>query len=262
MGLTDFSVPKIITAQVMHRRHRPVDNRFQYKTFVLAARLDDYAAFPGVANETWAPLAFYRKDHGDRTGGDLGAWANHILAERGAVCPPSQIVLVTMPRIFGYVFNPVSFWLCHDGAGDLIAVLCEVNNTFGETHTYLCAHSDLRPIRPDDVFAAEKVFHVSPLLRRTGSYRFRFHFDEEKMGIWIDYDDQPAQRMLSTAMTGVVQIADKKRVAGLLWSYPLMTLKVIVLIYWQALGLLLRGVRYVRKPRQIMTKMSSTQDAE
>ncbi len=77
--------------------------------------------------------------------------------------------------MLGYVFNPVSFWYCHDRAGNLAAVLAEVSNTFGERHNYLVAHADGRPIRAGETLEARKVFHVSPFMAVQGHYRFRFH---------------------------------------------------------------------------------------
>ena len=85
---------------------------------------------------------------------------------------------MTMPRMLGYVFNPVSFWFCRDRSGALRAVLCEVNNTFGESHCYLVHHDDLRPIEPDAWLDGRKAFHVSPFLPVEGGYRFRFRLDE------------------------------------------------------------------------------------
>jgi DUF1365 family protein len=79
--------------------------------------------------------------------------------------------------MLGYVFNPVSFWFCHDRGGALRAVLAEVNNTFGERHNYLVAHADGRPIRDGEALRARKLFHVSPFLAVHGDYRFRFEPD-------------------------------------------------------------------------------------
>src|SRR6202012_458830 len=87
-------------------------------------------------------LSFYNRDHGDRSGSDLASWARAVLHSAKVTNADGEIVLITLPRVLGYTFNPVSFWLCHDKTGDLRAVICEVNNTFGETHSYICAHPD------------------------------------------------------------------------------------------------------------------------
>ena len=96
---------------------------------------------------------------------------------------------MTMPRLFGYVFNPVSFWFCRDRDGRLRAVLCEVNNTFGEHHCYLVHHDDRRPIEADAWLDGRKAFHVSPFLPVEGSYRFRFRLDAERAHVDVNYHD-------------------------------------------------------------------------
>ena len=87
-----------------------------------------------------------------------------------------EVVLHAFPRMLGYVFNPVSFWVCHDREGRVRAVLCEVCNTFGEQHNYLLAHPDGRPLVSGETLRARKVLHVSPFCEVKGGYRFRFHF--------------------------------------------------------------------------------------
>ena len=98
-----------------------------------------------------------------------------LLAE-AQVRANGEIVLYCFPRMLGYVFNPVSFFVCHDAAGTVRAVLAEVNNTFGESHCYLLAHADGRALVSGETMTAPKVFHVSPFFPVAGHYEFRFHF--------------------------------------------------------------------------------------
>ena len=100
-----------------------------------------------------------------------------------------DIRLMSLPRVLGYGFNPVSFWLCQDRAGGLRAVLVEVNNTFGERHSYLCCHADHAPITGSDVLVSRKVFHVSPFIAVEGHYCFRFQLSGERVAINIDLED-------------------------------------------------------------------------
>ena len=88
------------------------------------------------------------------------------------------MLLLAQPRLAGFLFDPVSFWLCVDGEGALRAVIAEVNNIFGDRHSYLCVHADGRPIRPEDEMTAAKVFHVSPFQDIAGGYTFRFRLSE------------------------------------------------------------------------------------
>ncbi len=165
---------------------------------------------------------------------------------------------MTMPRVLGYVFNPVSFWFCHDQQGRLRAVLCEVNNTFGETHTYVCAHPDHRPIEGNDVLVGQKDFHVSPFLARTGHYTFRFKKQTERCDIWINYYDEQGKLQLATSLNGRFRALTKKTLRQAFWQHPLVTFKSIFLIHWQALKLVLKSAKYFKRPQQKAKRVTTT----
>jgi DUF1365 family protein len=164
-----------------------------------------------------------------------------------------------MPRIFGYVFNPVSFWYCFDKSAVLRAVICEVNNTFGETHSYICAHEDQREITQDDILTGQKAFHVSPFLEREGNYKFRFALKNNKMGAWIDFFDASYKKKLLTSLNGKFEALNKTNSSKAFWRYPLVTLKAIYLIHWQAVKLFFKGTEYVPKPLQLKNKATRTE---
>ena len=223
--------PAILFGKVMHRRLIPKINAFTYGIYYLAVPLAQIDALP-VAVDRFGLLSFYRKDHGARDGGDLREWLRPHL-ERHGIRADGGVLLVALPRVLGYVFNPVSFWMCMDGNGGLRAVLCEVNNTFGETHSYLCAHADGRPIEKGDWLTGEKFFHVSPFMQRDGAYRFRFQMDAENFGVWIDHLDPDGRLQLATALTGKLSPMNRPALRRAFWRYPLVTLKAIALIHWQ-----------------------------
>ena len=159
--------PQLFTATVMHQRHSPKVNQFSYRVYyvVLPVITHLYTLLKRVLPcRRFGLFSFYAKDHGDRQGGDLKQWIDQHLLDYGFDRLVDHVMLVAMPRTLGYGFNPVSFWLCLNSHKQLVAVLCEVNNTFGETHNYFCAHSDQRVILPTDTLVGEKVFHVSPFL--------------------------------------------------------------------------------------------------
>ncbi|MCW5748460.1 MAG: DUF1365 domain-containing protein, partial [Alphaproteobacteria bacterium] len=139
----------ILVAKVVHKRLRPRVNAFAYKVNYLCVSLSDIDRLDGrwLGVDRAAPVAFHRRDHGD--GDDLQRWIRARLRDwqLDRVCD-GDVVLITLPRMLGYVFNPVSFWCCRDAAGRLRAVLCEVCNTFGERHNYLVCHDGGRPIAP------------------------------------------------------------------------------------------------------------------
>lgn len=247
--------PRLFLGHVMHKRLFPKVNSFTYGIYYLASSLRSLTDMPMAINR-FGVMSFYHKDHGARAGANLEGWIVPILSENGIIA--HDIVLVAMPRIFGYVFNPVSFWLCLDDQRVLRAVVCEVNNTFGENHSYLCMHEDHRPITGDDWLYAEKIFHVSPFLKCTGHYRFRFNLKEDALGVWIDYYAVDGRLQLMTALTGKFQPMTNESLRRMFWGYPLVTLRAIFLIHWQALKLLAKGVQYVPKPLQNRIKLSRT----
>ncbi len=245
--------PQLFTAKVMHKRLFPKVNAFTYNIYYLALPLTKLAnlAFPRM-------MSFHTKDHGAKDGSDLNGWARSILRDYGLDELTQHITLICMPRILGYVFNPVSFWMCLDEQKQLRAVIAEVNNTFGETHRYLCAHDDHRVIDADDWLTAQKIFHVSPFLKREGHYDFRFALKEKKFGIWIDFYDGNGNKQLLTSLIGQLQPLTKKSMWHAFWTHPLVTFKTIFLIHWQAVKLVSKGIKYIPKPEQLLKKLSTT----
>ena len=240
----------VIDATVVHRRLRPRVNAFRYRLAYLCLGLEALERAGGrwLKIDSGGLVSFRRADHGARDGADLKAWLKDILQGHGLdeVCD-GDVVLMTMPRMLGYVFNPVSFWFCRDRAGALRAVLCEVNNTFGETHCYLVHHDDIRSIAPDAWLEGRKAFHVSPFLPVEGGYRFRFRLDDERAHVDVNYHDAVGL-MLATSVGGRREALSDATVLRRFLGNPTMTLGVIVRIHWQALHLWRKRARFYRKP--------------
>lgn len=244
----------------MHKRLFPKINQFTYGIYYLALPLSKIGK--GIENSylkynRFGLMGFYNRDHGHRDGSDLRKWVDKILLDQDVQRVDGEIVLVTMPRILGYVFNPVSFWYCYDKSQNLHAVICEVNNTFGETHTYVCEFDQETPAK-EQIMETDKVFHVSPFLTRDGGYRFRFAIGDQKMGAWIDYYHRNGQKQLLTALSGTFVDLDRKSCTRAFWRYPLVTFKAIFLIHWQALKLFAKKIKYVPKPEQKTIRVTKT----
>ncbi len=232
----------------MHHRHRPVRHRFDYPMFAVELDVDDLARAPRVlAVDRPGWLAFRSDDHGARDGTPLGVWVRDLLAAHGLGQIDGRITLLAMPRLLGYLFNPVSFWFCHDRDGALRAVVAEVNNTFGEHHNYLLHRADRGPIQDGDVLRARKVFHVSPFLDVEGEYRFRFVRHAERLQVVIGHDVD-GQRLLSTAVWGDLAPLGGSNLVRAALRTPLQTLAVTARIHWQALRLWIKGVAFHGKP--------------
>jgi DUF1365 family protein len=248
--LADATAPALIEGVIGHLRTRPARNAFVYPAFCLRLPLSRLAELPdrGVALNRRGLVSFHERDHGARDGSSLAAWIADLLAHEG-IHADGEIVLYTFPRMLGYLFNPVSFWLCHDRDAQVRGILAEVRNTFGEQHNYLLAHADGRPIRPGETLAAHKVFHVSPFCEVKGRYRFRFNFGAHWLAR-IDYDDDDAVGMplLETWISGDAKALDRAALRRLPLRYPGFTLGVIARIHWQAVKLAMKRVPFFSKP--------------
>lgn len=237
-------LPQLCLGHVMHRRLRPAVNAFVYPVFYVVLPLRKL----GLANcrvfsvDRLNMLSFYQRDHGARDGSSLLPWIENLLQAQG-LPSDGEIMLQTFPRVLGVLFNPVSFWYCHDAAGVLIAVLVEVNNTFGGRHNYLL-HNDGHPLVEGAEMLASKSFHVSPFNRIEGGYRFRFQLDRPVQQARIDYDDAQGELLLTT-ISGKPQAWSVGALLGAFLRMPFLTLGVIFRIHWQDLKLWAKGVPFV-----------------
>lgn len=237
---------QLLYGQVTHVRLRPAPHRFVYPLFYVRlnlARLDECdTRWFGV--DRWRPLSIRRRDYGPRDGSSLEQWMRALLRDHH-IDADGDIWLQTFPRVAGYVFNPVSFWHCHDAAGQLRAVLAEVNNTFGESHRYLMriAHT----AGGSATAIADKQMHVSPFCEVKGHYRFRFRLDGASHCTGLDYHDGDGV-LLRTALSGRPVPMTDSALAGALLRYPLLGLGIVFRIHWQAFRLWLKHVPFFSKP--------------
>jgi DUF1365 family protein len=265
MTMTNLSAPAyLVRGQVMHERLRPAQHRFVYPVFYVRLNLARLSA----ANNAWFGVNRLRlmslrtRDYGPRDGSDLDGWMRAQLAEAGLPCD-GEIWLQTFPRLFGFVFNPVSFWLCHDSNGALRAVLAEVNNTFGETHRYLLADSERKAITPDTRLVCAKAMHVSPFCEVRGSYRFRFRDTEKTTLIGIDYEDgaencENSGVLIRTTVGGRLQAMTSAVALRALLTQPFLTFGIVAKIHWQAWKLWRKRVPFFRKPARPTDSAVST----
>jgi hypothetical protein len=239
----------LLIADVMHLRLAPKRHFLKHKVYYLCLPFKHLVTLKSriLSLNRFNLFSFYARDH-VKDAVSLDEWIADILKKWNISDANGDIVLLTMPRVLGYLFNPVSFWFCLDSQKQLRAVLVEVNNTFNERHCYLCFHEDKRPIDKKDWLESQKIFHVSPFLDVKGEYRLRFAYAQEKIGIWIEYHDGE-QRTLLTSLCGKrVPLTDPQLITCF-FRYPLVTLKVITLIHYHALRLLLKGIKYRAKPK-------------
>jgi len=181
------------------------------------------------------------------------AWVKDVLRAHGVELA-GDILLLAQPRVLGHVFNPVSFWLCQNATGDICAVISEVTNTFGDRHSYLCHHDDLRPILPTDTLSAQKIFHVSPFQPIEGNYVFRFDIRPDKIGIWIDLQIPGGGVMAN--LIGPRRPLRTVDILRALLRRPFGSRRVLGLIHWQAFKLWRKGAKYRKRPSPPETEVS------
>ena len=238
----------LYASKVMHARYGRHAHRFRYRIFRMLLdidRLEETAAETRLFSvDRWNLFSFRRRDHGPRDGGSLREWAEEQLRRRKIDLGGGRILLLAMPRIIGYAFNPISLWYCQDNNGILRAVICEVRNTFGEYHVYVLSNRDPEGAIEDH---AEKAFHVSPFMAIVGGYDFRITAPDEAYQLHIEYTDGE-NRLLTAVENGRRLPLTDRKLLKIMATMPLVTFKVMAAIHWQALKLWLSGVPYIPKP--------------
>lgn len=229
----------------MHRRLTPRHHRFKYSVFALLLDLDELPELDArlrlFKHNRGGVFSFKDRDHGPMQASepcDLRGWLDSILAEAGIVAPGARRVLC-YPRILGYVFNPLSVWFCHDNEARLKAIVYEVHNTYEERHAYVLAvGEETKLIR----HGCPKNFYVSPFLSRDCRYQFRVRPPSETIAVAI-HEEEAGQPILNASFAGERQPLTDAMLIRMLIAYPLMTLKVIAAIHFEAVRLMLKGVR-------------------
>lgn len=247
-----------------HGRKGAVRNAFRYSVDYVLLDAEADLRTPGLFARNGRGLTgLDDRDHGGAPGEGRGpVWVREVLAAH-RVGGVEKIELLAQPKVLGHVFNPVSFWLCRDARGDLIAVISEVTNTYGDRHSYLCHHEDVQPILPDDRLMAQKIMHVSPFQPIEGGYEFRFDIRDEKIGIWIDYSR--GQGGLIATLTGKRAPMTNRSILRYVIRRPFGARRVLALIHWQALKLWWKGAKFRSlppAPEQEVTKGWSPQDVQ
>jgi DUF1365 family protein len=237
-----------IRGSTFHGRHGAVRNAFRYGVDYVLADAEVPLRGPWLFSRNGRNLFSLNDcDHGGAPGKGRGAeWVREVLAAHQVSVPWLKIELLAQPKMLGHVFNPVSFWLCRDGTGALIAVIAEVTNTYGDRHSYLCHHPDLRRITAEDTLEAVKILHVSPFQPVAGRYRFRFDIREDRLNIRIDYD-VPGGGLVATLTGRRAPLTNGGIIAACL-RRPFGSRRVLGLIHWQALKLWWKGAKFRSRP--------------
>lgn len=252
-----MSVSCLYRGHVMHHRLDPVGHRFRYDVVSLLIDLDELPdlGLRLLSHNRRNLFSVHDSDLGD--GGDPRAWIEAELARHDIFIPGGAVRVHLFPRVFGLGFTPLSTWFCHAEDGTLSAVLYEVHNTFGERHAYLVRTDDDR--RPTLRHSADKCFHVSPLIGLSGSYAFTLRPPGETFALGIRETDRTtgAPVLIASHMARRVALTDAALARAAL-AYPLLPLKILGGIHWEALRIWLKGASFHRKPAPPATLVSFT----
>lgn len=249
--------PQHIKATTTHKRLGGESNSFRYGVDYLLLEPEKIEKAPALFSANGANLVSYHdRDHGGARGDGQGAqWVRDRLGDAGIPIEQGwRVLLLAQPRMLGTRFTPVSFWMVVDAQEALRVVIAEVNNTFGDRHSYLCAHPDMAPIKPSDEMVAQKLLHVSPFQPVAGEYRFHFALTTDEVSVRIDY--RHGKGGLLATLDGA---REEMTTAGLVASLvrrPFGSLRVLALIHWQALKLWSARARFHRRPLPPVQELS------
>jgi len=256
-GASDASA--LYVGTVMHQRLRPARHRLRYRMFSLLVDLDELPALARrlrlFSLNRFNLFSLHERDYGELAGNGgepregLRASVDRRLQEAG-LARAATVRLLTMPRILGYAFNPLSVYFCADPDGTPRALIYEVNNTFGERHSYVIAVDASARDGARIVQRCAKEFRVSPFLALDLDYVFRIEppsADRAALSIGVVANDR-AGAVVNARFDANRLRLDDRALARVFVSHPLLTLKVIAAIHWEALRLLVKGVRLQPTP--------------
>ena len=242
---------QLYIGHVAHARKKPVEYRFAYRTLSIKVDIDC------IEQETqqlrWLSLNRFNlvslnyKDHGSRDGTPWRLWIDGFLAQY-QIERPARVELICYPRILGYSFNPLSMWYAYNADDQLLAIIGEVSNTFGQWHHYVLK---LNASPEKNIQAqAEKVFHVSPFINMDARYHFRFGVPVDKVFTSIRETRDGVEFFSASEAGRVLELTDRHLLKQVGFA-PLSMLKVIALIHWWALKIVIKGGKFHRTPKHL-----------
>ena len=237
---------KIYTGKVIHKRFKPKEHYFKYNVFSLLIDLNEleeinkYIKF--FSYNKFNIISFYDKDHGDRDGSSIKLWVKKNLRNIGIMTEDISIKLLCYPRIFGYVFNPLSTYFIYNKHSELISIFYEVKNTFGEQHTYIFKAQDEKTVQNK----CKKKFYVSPFMEMDCEYHFKTLNPREQLSVVINQNDKDG-KLLFASQDGISKDFNNKNLILSYLTHPLMTFKIIGAIHYEAFKLWAKRIKLIAK---------------
>tara|TARA_Y100000590_G_scaffold300752_1_gene339108 strand:+ start:2696 stop:3472 length:777 start_codon:yes stop_codon:yes gene_type:complete len=246
---------KIYEGKVIHTRFKPKKHHFKYKVFSLLIDLDEIEELDNnlklFSYNKLNLISFFNKDHGDRDGGNLKEWVKENLTKKNIKFENIRVEILCYPRIFGYVFNPLSILFIYNEKNELISIFYEVKNTFGEQHTYIFKTNNENLIKNK----CSKKFYVSPFIEMDCEYNFSVTKPSDSISVIINQNDKEGKLLYASQDGKVKDLTNKNLIFNYL-KHPLMTFKVIVAIHYEAFKLWTKKVKLVKKKIKILNKIT------
>ena len=246
----------IYNGKVIHKRFKPKVHYFKYKVFSLLIDLSELEILDKKVNffsyNKFNLISFYEKDHGDRDGSSLTSWVKKNLEKYNIQVKNIKIKILCYPRIFGFVFNPLSVFYIYNLEDQLISILYEVKNTFGEQHTYIFkVTKDANLVQNN----CSKKFHVSPFIEMNCNYFFRLLKPGNKISVIIDQYDNEDQ-ILYASQDGTRSDFNTQHLIKSYLKHPIMTFKIILAIHFEAFKLWAKGIKFIKKKIKIKNNIT------
>ena len=246
----------IYNGTVIHKRHKPKTHFFKYSVFSLLLDLSELELLNDKIKffsfNKFNLISFFEKDHGNRDGTSLVNWVKNYLKKNQIETENIKIKLLCYPRIFGYVFNPLSVFFVYDKNEKLVSILYEVKNTFGEQHTYVFRVDNENNLIQNN---CSKKFHVSPFIEMDCIYFFKILKPGERLSIIIDQYDPTGKILFASQDGNKANLTGKELIKSYL-KHPLMTFKIISAIHFEAFKLWIKGIKLVKKKLKIKNNIT------
>ena len=246
----------IYNGQVIHKSFKPKEHFFKYKVFSLLLDLSELSLLDKelkiFSYNKFNILSFYDIDHGPRDGTSLISWVKENLNSNNINSNEIKIKLLCYPRIWGYIFNPLSIFFVYDKNSKLISILYEVKNTFGEQHTYVFKIDKDNQLLEH---SCKKKFHVSPFIEMNCLYYFKILKPTDKLSVVINQNDDSG-KLLFASQDGLKNELNNKNLMISYISNPLMSFKIIGAIHFEALKLWIKGIKLVKKKFKIKNNIT------
>ena len=246
----------IYNGTVIHKRFKPKIHFFKYKVFSILIDISEINLLDKTLKifsyNKFNIISFYDEDHGPRDGTSVKEWVIKNLQDNQIDTQDIKIKLLCYPRIFGFVFNPLSIFFIYNKKSELISILYEVKNTFDEQHTYIFKNKENKNTIKH---TCKKKFHVSPFIEMNCTYFFKILKPGDKISVIIDQYDEEGKLLYASQDGSRIELNNKNLFLSYL-KHPLMTFKIIAAIHFEAFKLWIKGIKFIKKKLKIKNNIS------